>query len=171
VFVVICRPAESHRNSFTASPFYSTEADFPKEQSDEPTVQAGNIYSRSDSVFDRRDRGARDKHLYHSRNSVTDTRSLQNDQYTNDKTVTAPNGQTYTNDKTVSRNGSGQVVSQDTQTGPNGRSATATDTRSLQSGQYTNDKTVTGPNGKTYTNDKTTRWTFGFFVFGVPRPS
>jgi hypothetical protein len=104
-------------------------------------------------------------------NSVTDTRSLQNDQYTNDKTVTAPNGQTYTNDKTVSRNGSGQVVSQDTQTGPNGRSATATDTRSLQSGQYTNDKTVTGPNGKTYTNDKTTRWTFGFFVFGVPRPS
>jgi hypothetical protein len=61
-FVVTCRPAESDRNSFAASAFYSMEADFP----DEPTLQVGNIYFRSDSVFDRRARGARDKHLYHS---------------------------------------------------------------------------------------------------------
>lgn len=37
--------------------------------------------------------------------TVTHTRSLQNGQYTNDKTITGPNGKTYTKDRTSYVNG------------------------------------------------------------------
>jgi hypothetical protein len=76
-------------------------------------------------------------------NSVTDTRSLQNGQYTNDKTVTGPNGKTYTNDKTSSVNNNGHPVTTDTMTGPNGKSASSTTTY----GRDGSKTTVTGPNG------------------------
>jgi hypothetical protein len=156
-FVVSCRPVESDRNSFAASAFNSMEADFPKEHLMNQLYKwAIFILGLALSLTGAIEAQETSTHTTPQGNSLTDTRSLQDGQYTNDKTVTAPNGQTYTNDKTMSHNGSGQVVSQDTQNGPNGRSATATDTRSLENGQYTNDKTVTGPNGKTYTNDKTT---------------
>jgi hypothetical protein len=79
--------------------------------------------------------------------TVTDTHSLQNGQYTNDKTVTAPNGNTRTNDFTASRNSNGRLVTSDTRTGPNGRSATETTTH----GRYGNRTTVTGPNGHSRT--------------------
>lgn len=75
--------------------------------------------------------------------TVTDTRSLQNGQYTNNKTVTTPNGKTYTNQKTDSLNANGRVVTQDTRTGPNGKSTNRTTTH----GYYGNKTTVTGPNG------------------------
>jgi hypothetical protein len=42
--------------------------------------------------------------------TVTDTHSLQNGQYTNDRTVTAPNGNARTNDFTASRNSNGRLV-------------------------------------------------------------
>jgi len=80
-------------------------------------------------------------------NTVTDTRSLQNGQYTNDKSVTAPNGQTHTNDYTVSRNANGHVVTSDTRTGTHGKSINRTTTH----GYYGNKTTVTGPNGKSRT--------------------
>jgi hypothetical protein len=75
---------------------------------------------------------------------VTDTRTLQNGQYTNDRTVTMPNGETRTNDFTASRNGNGRLVSSDTHTGVNGRSVTKMTTH----GFYGNRTTVTGPNGR-----------------------
>lgn len=56
--------------------------------------------------------------------TVTDTRSLQNGQYTNDKTITTPNGKTYSNDQTASLNNNGRLVTQDTRTGPNGGTRT-----------------------------------------------
>jgi hypothetical protein len=79
--------------------------------------------------------------------TVTDTRSLQNGQYTNDKTVTTPNGKTHTNDFTASRNANGHVVTSDTRTGPNDRSVNKTTTH----GYYGNKTTVTGPNGNSRT--------------------
>ena len=57
--------------------------------------------------------------------TVTDTRSLQNGQYTNDKTVTSPSGRTYTKDKTGYINANGRPVTQTTRTGPNGKSVTS----------------------------------------------
>jgi hypothetical protein len=80
-------------------------------------------------------------------NSVTDTRSVQNGQYTNDRTATGRNGETYTNDKTTSLNGNGHPVTTDTATGPNGKSASATSTY----GRYGSRTTATGPNGHTGT--------------------
>ena len=53
--------------------------------------------------------------------TVTDTRSLQNGLYANDKTVTSPSGRTYTKNMTGYRNANGRVVTQTTRTGPNGR--------------------------------------------------
>lgn len=79
--------------------------------------------------------------------TVTDTRSLQNGQYTNDRTVTAPNGNTRTNDFTASRNSNGRVVTSDTHTGPNGKTVNSTTTH----GRYGNKTTVTGPNGHSRT--------------------
>jgi hypothetical protein len=76
--------------------------------------------------------------------NVTDTRTLQNGQYTNDRTVTMPNGETRTNDFTASRDGNGRLVSSDTHTGVNGRSVT----KSTTHGFYGNRTTVTGPNGR-----------------------
>ena len=79
--------------------------------------------------------------------TVTDSRSLQNGQYTNDRTVTAPNGRTHSNDFTASRNSNGRVVTSDTKTGPNGRSASETTTH----GRYGSKTTATGPNGNSRT--------------------
>ncbi len=79
--------------------------------------------------------------------TVTDTRALQNGQYTNDKTVTAPNGSTHANDFTASRNANGRVVASDTRTGANGRAVNRTTTH----GYYGNKTTVTGPNGNSRT--------------------
>ena len=75
--------------------------------------------------------------------TVTDTRSLQNGQYSNDRSVTSPNGATHTNDFTASRNSNGRVVTSDTRTGANGRSINRTTTH----GFYGNKTNVTGPNG------------------------
>jgi hypothetical protein len=50
---------------------------------------------------------------------------------------------THTNDRTRSLNGNGRLVSQDTRTGPNGKSVSSTTTR----GRYRNRTTATGPNG------------------------
>src|SRR5579884_4527407 len=44
----------------------------------------------------------------------------------NDKSVTKPNGKTSTNDFSASRNANGKLVTSDTRTGANGRSATKT---------------------------------------------
>lgn len=79
--------------------------------------------------------------------TVTDTRSLQSGAYTNDRTVTALNGRTHTNDFTASRNANGRLVTSDTRTGPNGRSATKTTTH----GFYGNRSTLAGPNGHSRT--------------------
>ena len=79
--------------------------------------------------------------------TVTDTRSLQNGQYTNDKTVTAPNGKTHTNDSTANRNSNGRLVTSDTRTRSNGRSVTSSTTHRANS----NRTTVTGPNGHSRT--------------------
>lgn len=79
--------------------------------------------------------------------TVTDTHSRQNGQYTNDKTVTTPNGKTHTNDYTATRNANGRPVTTDTRTGPNGKSATRTTTH----GRAGNKTTVTGPNGHSHT--------------------
>lgn len=79
--------------------------------------------------------------------TVTDTRSVQNGQYTNNRTVTAPNGATHTNNYTASRNSNGRVVTSDTKTGPNGKSVNRTTTH----GYYGNRTTVTGPNGNSRT--------------------
>lgn len=80
-------------------------------------------------------------------NTVTDTRSLQNGQYTNDRSVTSPSGKTHTNDFTASRNSNGRPVTSDTRTGANGRSVNRTTTH----GFYGNRTTVTGPNGNSRT--------------------
>jgi len=77
--------------------------------------------------------------------TVTDTRSLQNGQYTNDRTITGPNGKTYTRDKTSYVNGNGRVITQATRTGPNGKSVTST----TRHGTFANTTRVTGPNGGT----------------------
>lgn len=74
---------------------------------------------------------------------VTDTRSLQNGQYTNDKTITSPSGKTYTKDKTGYINNNGRLVTQSTRTGPSGKSVTS---QTLH-GRYANTTRVTGPNG------------------------
>jgi hypothetical protein len=79
--------------------------------------------------------------------TVTDTRSLQNGQYTNDKSVTAPNGRTDMNDYTAGRNANGHVVTSDTRTGANGKSVNRTTTH----GYYGNKTTVTGRNGNSRT--------------------
>jgi hypothetical protein len=79
--------------------------------------------------------------------SVTDTRSLQNGQYTNDKSVTNPNGKTFTNDKTASLNNNGRLATQDILTRPNGKSASKDTTY----GRYGSRSTVTGPNGGSHT--------------------
>jgi hypothetical protein len=79
--------------------------------------------------------------------TVTDTRSLQNSVYSNDKSVTTPNGKTFRNDKTDSLNGNGGGVTNDTRTGPNGRFVSRTTTH----GYYGNRTTVTGPNGHSRT--------------------
>jgi hypothetical protein len=76
---------------------------------------------------------------------VTDTRSLQNGEYINNKTVTAPNGKTYTRDKTSYVNGNGHVITQATRTGPNGKSVTS----ASRYGRYGKVTRVTGPNGGT----------------------
>ena len=75
--------------------------------------------------------------------TVTDTRSLQRGQYTNDKTVTSPSGRTYTKGKTVYVNGNGRLVTQTTRTGPNGKSVTS----QTYHGPYANTTRVSGPNG------------------------
>jgi hypothetical protein len=75
--------------------------------------------------------------------TVTDTRSLQNGVYTNDKAVTSPSGRTYTKDMTGYVNGNGRLVTQTTRTGPNGRSVTS----KTWHGPYSNVTRVTGPNG------------------------
>jgi hypothetical protein len=75
--------------------------------------------------------------------TVTDTRSLQNGQYTNDKTVTSPSGRTYTKYKTGYINGDGRMVTQTTRTGPNGKSVTS----KTDHGTYANTTKLTGPNG------------------------
>lgn len=80
-------------------------------------------------------------------NTVTDTRSWQNGQYTNDRAVTTPNGYTHTNDFTATRNSNGRVVTSDTRTGANGRSVNRTTTH----GYYGNRTTLTGPNGHSRT--------------------
>lgn len=80
-------------------------------------------------------------------NTVTDTHSRQDSQYTNDRTVTTPSGKTHTNDFTASRNSNGRVVTSDTRTGNNGRSVNRTTTH----GYYGNRSTVTGPNGHSRT--------------------
>jgi hypothetical protein len=77
--------------------------------------------------------------------TVTDTRSLQNGQYTNDKTVTSPSGRTYTKDKTGYINANGRPVTQTTRTGPNGKSVTS----QTYHGTYANTTRLTGPNGGT----------------------
>jgi hypothetical protein len=75
--------------------------------------------------------------------TVTDTRSLQNGVYTNDKTVTSPSGRTYTKDMSGYLNGNGRLITQTTRTGPNGGSVTSR----TWHGPYTNVTPVTGPNG------------------------
>jgi len=79
--------------------------------------------------------------------TVTDTGSLQNGTYTNDRTVTTPNGKTRSNNFTGSRNSLGRLVTSDTHTGVNGRSETKTTTH----GANGNKTTVTGPNGHSHT--------------------
>jgi hypothetical protein len=79
--------------------------------------------------------------------TVTDTHTRQNGQYTNDKTVTTPNGKTHTNDFTASRNNNGRPVTSDTRTGADGKSVTKTTTH----GAYGNKTTVTGRNGHSRT--------------------
>jgi len=75
--------------------------------------------------------------------TVTDTRSLQNGQYINDKTITTPSGRTYTRDETAYRNSNGRLITQTTRTGPNGKSVTS----KTFHGAYANTTRVTGPNG------------------------
>ena len=77
--------------------------------------------------------------------TVTDTRSLQNGQYTNDKTVTSPGGKTYTKDTTGHLDSNGRAITQTTRTGPNGKSVTS----QTHHGPYANTTRVTGPNGGT----------------------
>jgi hypothetical protein len=79
--------------------------------------------------------------------TVTDTHSRGNGQYTNDRTVTTPNGKTHTNDYTATRNANGRPVTTDTHTGRNGKSVTSTTTH----GWRGNKTTVTGPNGRSRT--------------------
>ena len=79
--------------------------------------------------------------------TVGDTRSVQSGEYTNDRTVITPNGKVHTSSYTASRNASGGLVTTDTHTGPNGRSATSTTTH----GWRGNKTTVTGPNGRSHT--------------------
>lgn len=83
----------------------------------------------------------------HKGDTVTDSRSLQNGTYTNDRTVTSPKGKTRSNDYTASRNSNGRLVTSDTHTGVNGRSETKTTTH----GARGNKTTVTGPNGHSRT--------------------
>jgi hypothetical protein len=75
--------------------------------------------------------------------TVTDTRSLQNGQYVNDKTVTSPTGRAYTKDTTGYLNGNGRPITQTTRTGPNGKSVSS----KTWHGPYSNVTRVTGPNG------------------------
>jgi len=75
--------------------------------------------------------------------TVTDARSLQKGQYTNDKTVTSPSGRTYIKDTTGHLNGNGRPVTQTTRTGPNGKSETS----KTWHGPNSNVTRVTGPNG------------------------
>ena len=79
--------------------------------------------------------------------TVTDSHGAQNGVYTNDKTVTAPDGATRTNDFTASRNSNGRPVTSDSRTGFNGRTESSTTTH----GYYGNRTTVTGPNGHSRT--------------------
>lgn len=75
--------------------------------------------------------------------TVTDTRSFQNGQYTNVKTVTSPSGRTYTKENIAYRNSNGRLITESTRTGPNGKSVTA----ETFHGPYANTTRVTGPNG------------------------
>jgi hypothetical protein len=77
--------------------------------------------------------------------TVTDTRSLQSGQYTNNKTITSPTGKTYTKDKTGYVNGNGTPVTQTTRTGPNGKSVTS----KTWHRPYAKTTRVTGPGGGT----------------------
>ncbi len=75
--------------------------------------------------------------------TVTDTRSLQNGQYSSNKTITTPSGQTYTKDKSGYLNKNGRPVTSATRTGPNGKSVTTT----TNHGRYARTTKVTGPKG------------------------
>jgi hypothetical protein len=75
--------------------------------------------------------------------TVTDTRTLRNGQFTNDKTVTSPSGRIYTKDMTGYLNGNGRLITQTTRTGPNGRSLSS----KTWHGPYSNVTRLTGPNG------------------------
>ena len=79
--------------------------------------------------------------------TVTDTHSKGNGQYTNDRTVTTPSGKTHSNDYTATRNANGRPVTTDTHTGRNGKSESRTTTH----GARGNRTTVTGPNGHSRT--------------------
>jgi hypothetical protein len=84
------------------------------------------------------------RHLHKSLGrTVTDTRTLQHGQYTNNKTVTSPSGRTYTKNVTGYLSGSGRLMTQTRRTGPNGRSVTS----KTWHGTYSAVTRVSGPNG------------------------
>ncbi len=86
--------------------------------------------------------------------TVTDTRTKTTNGYTNDRTITRPNGQTVTEDRSVTHNLDGTTSIQNSVTGPKG-TASDTLTRTPAANGFTTTGTYTNAQGQNGTINRT----------------
>jgi len=80
--------------------------------------------------------------------TVNDTRTKTANGYTNDRTITRPNGETVTEDRTVTHNPNGTTSVQNSVTGPNGKTVTDNLTRTPTANGFTTTGTYTNAQGQ-----------------------